>query len=395
MFLKHLFLVLFFTAQLPASQGVRNPYGYLPPPTSQGVRNPYQPILPLQYVQNERQLQDAHNFWTKIVEGFMKNRHHLGASHHLGWPDQTQNPYQHLPQIRVKYPSDTSRDPASDPKKIEFNLNVPVQHILKTLAFAKKGQEWFRDFRDDDFSHGGNPVSHQEGAGGPFWSEQKGSPRDMAKKKRTQGGSSPGLNFRFSAPVPGHRDRRTNLQRLDNWAYLLSQAGLVKQSSPEIGLERPILHPGLGLHPCFGPNMNPQMAPAGCPLVTQGQVNPGPQQQIQQPAQLETFQQQMPQQQLPILSQILTAGHNSLSGGNIWKEEMAKQLPRFQLSIGSNHPVSGEQQMQQWKPPVTASEPKPLSGGVYPGLRCFHPEVRNTQGEQNKPCPRLFRGWIH
>lgn len=317
----------------------------------------------------------------------MKNRQHPGANHQLVWPQQIQNPHQHLPQVRVKYPSDAvSQSPASDPKKIEFNVNVPLQHLLKTLAFAKRGPEWFRDFREGDFSRRVNPVSYQEGAGGPFWSEPKGLPRETAKRKPTQGGGNPGLNFRFSAPMPGHRDRRLNPQRQDNLAYLLSQSGLVKQSPPEFGLERPLMHHGLGLHPCFGP---PQMTPSGCPLVSQGQVNQSPpQQQIHQPIPQEKLQQQIPQQQLPILSQILTAGHNSLSGGNLWTQEIAKQLPHFHLSIG-NTPISADQN------PLKAPEPKkPQSSGVYPRLSCSHPEARSSRGESRVLCPRLFRGWI-
>ncbi|XP_017284364.1 uncharacterized protein LOC108243447 [Kryptolebias marmoratus] len=368
---------IFATAQ-PAAQAwhvARGPYDYLP-------------NLPLQHVTHERQPQVGHNNpWAKLVEGFIRSRNHPEANYHPSLHQQIQNPYH--PQILIKNPYErlSSKLPALEPKKIEFNVNIPFQHLVKGLALTKKGYDWFREIRDGDHSHRMN-----QGIAGPFWSDHRGLPKDMLKRKPTQGGGNQGVNFRFSAPFPSYRET-PNLQRPENLGFFFSPSELATHSSPEFGLERPIPHHDLGLnHPYFGPAHVPQMAPPGCLFADQVQVYPGQHQtQEQQHDEKQTQQQvlQKLQPQLPIFRQMFNTGHHNPSAGKLWTEEISKQLPQIQVSIGNpNHDPE-----EHPKKEVEAPEQKPpeSSGAVFPRLGCRSPEVQNKPHKQWLLCPRVFR----
>lgn len=360
-----------FTAQPVAQpqkwQIVVNPYDYL--------------RLPQQPVQHMRQPYEQNNPWMKLLEDLTKNRYHPEVIHQPSLHQQIQNPYKRTPQVLVKYPDGvSSQNPAVDAKKVEFNVNIPLQHFIKGLVLTKRGSDMLRGVKEGDWV---SPVLYQEESGSPFWSEHKGLSRDMLKRKRT-----PGVDLKNSAPV--HLDRRPSLQRPENLAHPFSQSELAQKNSPELGQKRPNMHYSLGPHPSYDPAHNPQITKSDCPSATAnwGPVKSAHQQPVQQPE--RQTQQQAPQQlqpQLPSFRQIFSTGTKEPSVLTHWAEEIAKQLPHIKLSIVNPDRSYGDPSKQAKVPQQRPHE----SSGVFPQVRCLPPTVQNNQPRLWTLCPWLFR----
>ncbi|XP_037538578.1 uncharacterized protein LOC119415504 [Nematolebias whitei] len=348
------------------------------------VGNPYDYFLSVhqQPIQHMRQPYEQNNPWMKLLEDLTKNRDHPEVVHQPSLHQQIQSPYKRTPQVLVKYPDGvSSQNPAVEAKKVEFNVNIPLQQFIKGLVLTKRGSDMLRDVKEGDW---GSPVLYQEGAGGPFWSEHKGLPRDILKRKRT-----PGINLRFSAPVPVHRDRKPSLHRPENLVHPFSQSELAQKSSPEFGQERPNMHYSQGPHPSYDPAHNLQMAKSDYPLASAnwGPVNSGFQQPAQQPER-QTLQQapQQLQPQLPSFRQIFSTGTKEPSVLTRWAEEIAKQLPHIKVSIVNPDSGHGDPSKQ-----AKAPQQRPHEGsGVFPQVRCS-PPIQNNRPRLRALCPWLFR----